>query len=57
MPASATSLAGVRGHSRSPGLNGVKSCILAISWEQNWPFKNSFTTECTSYKHPHHVKL
>jgi hypothetical protein len=22
----------------SPGINGVKSCILAISWQQNWPF-------------------
>ena len=25
---------------RSPGINGVKSCILAISWQQNWPFRN-----------------
>jgi hypothetical protein len=24
----------------SPGINGVKSCILAISWQQNWPFRN-----------------
>ena len=22
------------------GINGVKSCILAISWQQNWPFRN-----------------
>jgi hypothetical protein len=21
-------------------INGVKSCILAISWHQNWPFRN-----------------
>jgi hypothetical protein len=24
----------------SPGINGVKFCILAISWQQNWPFRN-----------------
>ena len=24
----------------SPGIDGVKSCILAISWQQNWPFRN-----------------
>jgi hypothetical protein len=24
----------------SPGINGVKSCILAIFWHQNWPFRN-----------------
>ena len=24
----------------SAGINGVKSCILAISWQQNWPFRN-----------------
>jgi hypothetical protein len=24
----------------SPGINGVKSCILAISWQQKWPFRN-----------------
>ena len=24
----------------SPGINGVKSCILAISLQQNWPFRN-----------------
>jgi hypothetical protein len=24
----------------SSGINGVKFCILAISWEQNWPFRN-----------------
>jgi hypothetical protein len=24
----------------SPGINGVKSCILVISWQQNWPFRN-----------------
>ena len=24
----------------SPGINGVNSCILAISWQQNWPFRN-----------------
>ena len=24
----------------SPGINGVKSCILAISRQQNWPFRN-----------------
>ena len=23
-----------------PGINGVKSSILAISWQQNWPFRN-----------------
>jgi hypothetical protein len=34
---------GVRGPLKapiSPGINGVKSCILAISWQQNWPFRN-----------------
>jgi hypothetical protein len=25
---------------KAPGINGVKSCILAISWQQNWPFRN-----------------
>jgi hypothetical protein len=24
----------------SSGINGVKSCILAISWQQKWPFRN-----------------
>jgi hypothetical protein len=24
----------------SPVINGVKSCILVISWQQNWPFRN-----------------
>jgi hypothetical protein len=24
----------------SPGINGVKACILAISWQQKWPFRN-----------------
>jgi hypothetical protein len=24
----------------SPGINGVESCILTISWQQNWPFRN-----------------
>jgi hypothetical protein len=24
----------------SPGINGVKSCILAISWQKHWPFRN-----------------
>ena len=28
------------GSAESPGINGVKSCILAISWQQNWPFRN-----------------
>jgi hypothetical protein len=34
---------GVRGPLKapgSPGINGVESCILAISWQQNWPFRN-----------------
>ena len=34
---------GVRGPLKapgSPGINGVKSCILAISWQQNWSFRN-----------------
>ena len=30
----------VRGPLNAPGINGVKSCILAISWQQNWPFRN-----------------
>ena len=29
-----------RGSAEGPGINGVKSCILAISWQQNWPFRN-----------------
>jgi hypothetical protein len=28
------------GSAEGPGINGVKSCILAISWQQNWPFRN-----------------
>ena len=38
----ATSLARcpTAGGSGSPGINGVESCILAISWQQNWPFIN-----------------
>jgi hypothetical protein len=28
------------GGSRNPGIKGAKSCILAISWQPNWPFRN-----------------
>jgi hypothetical protein len=38
--APATSAGGPLKAPRSPGINGVKSCILAISWQRNWPFRN-----------------
>jgi hypothetical protein len=50
----------------SPGINGVKSCILNkvlfkvdtyhnIHIAKNKKNENSFTTGCTNYKHPLHM--